>query len=72
MERMIEQSLAESRALKAQRREEHGDEPFPLSPAERRVVREKRGRLSPEMRKKLDADDFFGPDERAEDEGDPS
>ncbi len=70
MERMSEQLLAESKALKAQWREEHGDEPFPLTPEERRVLKEKRDRLSPEMHKKLDADDFFGFDERAAGAGD--
>jgi hypothetical protein len=65
MERMIEQQLAESRAIKAQWREEHGDEPFPLTPGQRRALQEKRDQLSPEMRKMLDPDDFFGLDESA-------
>ena len=45
-------------------------EPFPPTPDERRALQEKRDQLSPEMRKKLNADDFFGLDERAEQEGD--
>lgn len=69
MERLIVQQLAESRALKAQWREEHGDEPFPLTPERRRGLKEKRDQLSPEMRKMLDPDDFFGLDERAAEAG---
>jgi hypothetical protein len=72
LERMIEQQLAESRAIKAQWREEHGDEPFPLTPEQRRVLQEKRDQLSPEMRKILDPDDFFGLDERAAKKGNES
>lgn len=65
LERLIVQQLAENRALKAQWREEHGDEPLPLTPEQRRALQEKRDQLSPEMRKMLDSDDFFGPDERS-------
>jgi len=70
IKRMIEEQLAESRAFKAQWREEHGDEPFPLAPDQRRALKEKRDQLSPEMRKMLEPDDFFGLDERAAEAGD--
>ena len=70
LERMIEQQLAENKALKVQWREERGDEPFPMTPDERRVLKEKRDQLSPEMRKMLDVGDFLGLDERAAEAGD--
>jgi len=69
MERIIEQQLAESRAFKAQWREEHGDEPVPLTPDQRRRLKETRDQLSPEMRKMLAPNDFFGLDERAAEAG---
>jgi hypothetical protein len=54
---------AENRAMKAQGRAEHGDEPFPLTPEERRELKEKRDQLSPERRQQLDPDDFIGVDD---------
>jgi hypothetical protein len=62
-ERQIERLLAERRAMKAEWRKLHGDEPPPLTDDERREVREKRDRLSPEARKLIGDDDFFGLDE---------
>lgn len=60
LERQLEQLLAENAELKAQWRAEHGEEPFPLTPDERRELKEKRDQLSPRMREKLGQDDFFG------------
>lgn len=62
-----EKVLAENRAWKAQWRAEHGDEPFPITPEERRSLKEKRDRLreelSPERFKEVwpdDDDRLFG------------
>jgi hypothetical protein len=63
MERHVERALARAKAMRAQWRAEHGDEPFPLMGDLRRQVRAKRDQMSPEARRMIDEDDFFGLDE---------
>lgn len=49
MEREIERMIAQCDAMHADWRALHGDEPFPLSPEERRAMRQNIASLGPEM-----------------------
>lgn len=66
----LEYHLAQNRALKARWREEHGDEPFPLTPEERELLRKRRDGLSPDDRAEIWSDDddrLFGLEPRTPD-----
>lgn len=60
-EQQIERLLVEVDAYRAQWREEHGDEPPPLSDDQRRQLKQLCDQLSPEARRR--AGDFFGLDD---------
>lgn len=59
--RRIERLLAENRALKAQWRDQRGDEPFPTTPAERRKLKALRDRVGCDELRAMGDDGFFGP-----------
>jgi cell division protein FtsB len=59
LEQQIDRLLAERRAMKAEWRRLHSDEPPALTEEQRRELREKRDRLSPEARKLVGDDAFF-------------
>ena len=62
-EHRIERLLSEVKAYRTQWREEHGDEPFPLTPEQRQELRRMRDQLSPEARSRIG--DFFGLDDES-------